>query len=83
MTISKSLYTTGIQCSKALWLKKYKSEVLAPTDESAETRFKTGHTVGELACDLFPNGAKVDFNPNLEHLTFSMLQSIYSDSLPE
>ena len=41
MTLSKSLYTTGIQCSKALWLKKYKSEVLAPTDESAETRFKT------------------------------------------
>ena len=68
MTISKSLYTTGIQCSKALWLKKYKSEVLAHTDESAETRFKTGHTVGELACDLFPNGVKVDFNPNLEQM---------------
>lgn len=29
MKLSKSLYTTGIQCSKALWLKKYKSEVLA------------------------------------------------------
>ncbi len=68
LNISKSLYTTGIQCSKALWLKKYKSEVLALTDESAETRFKTGHTVGELACDIFPNGAKVDFNPNLEQM---------------
>jgi len=68
MNLSKSLYTTGIQCSKALWLKKYKSEVLAPTDESAETRFKTGHTVGELACELFPNGVKADFNPNLEQM---------------
>ncbi|MDK2049890.1 DUF2779 domain-containing protein [Aliarcobacter butzleri] len=68
MTLSKSLYTTGIQCSKALWLKKYKSEVLAPNDESSEIRFKTGHTVGELACDLFPNGVKVDFNPNLEQM---------------
>ena len=68
MILSKSLYTTGIQCSKALWLKKYKSEVLAHTDESAETRFKTGHTVGELACDLFPNGLKVDFNSNLEQM---------------
>jgi hypothetical protein len=68
MIFSKSLYTTGIQCSKALWLKKYKSEVLAPVDASAETRFKTGHTVGELACDLFPNGVKVDFNPNLEQM---------------
>ena len=68
MILSKSLDTTGIQCSKALWLKKYKSEVLAPVDESAETRFKTGHTVGELACDLLPNGLKVDFNPNLEQM---------------
>ncbi len=68
MNLSKSLYTTGIQCSKALWLKKYKSEVLSPADESAESRFKTGHTVGELACDLFPNGVKVDFNPNLEQM---------------
>lgn len=68
MNLSKSLYTTGIQCSKALWLKKYKSEVLSPADESAESRFKTGHTVGELACDLFPNGLKVDFNPNLEQM---------------
>lgn len=68
MIFSKSLYTTGIQCSKALWLKKYKSEVLASTDASAETRFKTGHTVGELACDLFPNGVKVDFNPNIEQM---------------
>lgn len=67
MIVSKSFYTTGIQCSKALWLKKYKSEVLASTDESAEVRFKTGHTVGELACALFPSGVvKVDFNLNLE-----------------
>lgn len=59
MTLSKSLNTTSIQCSKTLWLKKYKSEVLADTDESAEMRFKTRPTVGELACDLFPNGVKV------------------------
>lgn len=78
MNLSKSHYTTGIQCPKALWLKKYKSEVLAPIDESAETRFKAWHNVGELACDLFPNGVKVDFNPNLKQMvkeTIKLLDS--------
>ena len=68
MNLSKSLYTIAIQCPKALWLKKYKPEVLTPTDEFSQAKFNTGHAVGELACDLFPNGIKVDFNPNLEQM---------------
>jgi hypothetical protein len=28
MTLSKSLYTRGIQCSKSLWLKKYSAETM-------------------------------------------------------
>ena len=68
MNLSKSLYTIGIQCPKALWLKKYKPEVLAQIDEFSQAKFNTGHMVGELACDLFPNGIKVDFNPNLEQM---------------
>jgi hypothetical protein len=68
MNLSKSLYTIAIQCPKALWLKKYKPEVLAPTDEFSQSKFNTGHAVGELACDLFSNGIKVDFNPNLEQM---------------
>jgi len=27
MNLSKSLYTKGIQCPKALWLKKYKPRI--------------------------------------------------------
>lgn len=68
MNLSKSLYTIGIQCPKALWLKKYKPEVLTPTDEFSQAKFDTGHTVGELACSLFPNGIKIDFNSNLEQM---------------
>ena len=68
MNLSKSLYTIGIQCPKALWLKKYKPEVLTPTDEFSQAKFDTGHTVGELACSLFPNGIKIDFNSNLEQI---------------
>jgi hypothetical protein len=61
MTLSKSLYTRGIQCSKALWLKKYSHEVLTPPDATALTRFETGKIVGDLACALFPNGREIPY----------------------
>jgi len=71
MNLSKSLYTKGIQCPKALWLKKYNKEVLTPPDTTALVRFETGNIVGDLACDLFPNGKEViydasDFNGMVE-----------------
>lgn len=61
MTLSKSLYTRGIQCSKSLWLKKYSSEVLTPPDATALARFDTGNIVGDLACALFPNGREIPY----------------------
>lgn len=61
MTLSKSLYTRGIQCSKSLWLKKYSSKVLTPPDATAQERFETGNIVGDLACALFPNGREVPY----------------------
>lgn len=64
MKLSKSLYTKAIQCPKALWLKKYKKEVLTPLDATALARFETGNIVGNLACKLFPNGKEVIYNPD-------------------
>jgi hypothetical protein len=61
MNLSKSLYTRGLQCSKSLWLKKYKSDVLTPADNQTLAIFETGHRVGELACQLFPRGREVPF----------------------
>lgn len=61
MTLSKSLYTRGIQCSKSLWLKKYSSEVLSPPDATALARFDTGNIVGDLACALLPNGREIPY----------------------
>jgi len=40
MNLSKSLYTKGIQCPKALRLKKYKPSVLTPPDEQSLIIFK-------------------------------------------
>ena len=61
MNLSKSLYTRGLQCSKSLWLKKYKKDVLTPPDAQAMAIFETGDKVGVLACELFPDGKKVPF----------------------
>ena len=62
MNLSKSLYTRGIQCQKSLWLKKYRPEVLTPPDASAQAVFDTGNLVGDLACELFPDGKEVPFS---------------------
>ncbi|MEJ2500314.1 MAG: DUF2779 domain-containing protein [Campylobacterales bacterium] len=62
MSLSKSLYTRGIQCPKSLWLKKYNPDVLTPPDAAALARFETGNVVGDLACDLFPGGREVDYD---------------------
>lgn len=61
MTLSKSLYTRGIQCQKSLWLKKHNPSVLTSPDASAEAVFETGNVVGALARELFPNGEEVFF----------------------
>ena len=64
MNLSKSLYTRGVQCPKALWLKKYNKGVLTPPDATALARFETGNIVGDLACNLFPNGKEVVYDAN-------------------
>lgn len=68
MNLSKSLYTKGIQCTKALWLKKYKKEVLTPPDEAALTIFERGTEVGELACKLFPIGKEVVYSKDFSSM---------------
>ena len=61
LSLSKSLYTKGLQCEKALWLKKYNPEVLTPPSPQLRAVFKTGNEVGEKACDLFPGGKTIPF----------------------
>ena len=62
MNLSKSLYTRGLQCTKALWLKKYNKQALSTPDESTQSIFERGDEVGAMACELFANGVEVEFN---------------------
>ena len=61
MQLSKSLYTRGLQCPKSLWLRIYKKDKLTQPDASSIAVFATGDKVGALACQLFPNGKKIEF----------------------
>lgn len=57
--LSKSRYTRGIQCYKSLWLLTHSPEMRVEYDAAALSRFRTGHEVGELARNLYPNGVLV------------------------
>jgi len=61
MTLSKSQYIRGLQCIKSLWLKKYKPDLLSAPDSSSKATLDTGHKVGELACELFPDGVTIPY----------------------
>ena len=63
MQLSKSQYMRGLQCPKALWLFKYRQELMAEPDARRQHMFDTGHRVGELAQQLFPGGVEVAYRP--------------------
>ncbi|MGD8840564.1 MAG: DUF2779 domain-containing protein [Gammaproteobacteria bacterium] len=63
MQLSKSQYMRGLQCSKALWLFKYRPELAAEPDAHRQHLFDTGHRVGALAQQLFPGGVEVAYRP--------------------
>jgi hypothetical protein len=62
--LSKSQFVRGLQCHKALWLLKHRPELRQQPDALNESLFETGHTVGALACQLFPGGVEIEFDSN-------------------
>lgn len=59
--LSKSTFITGLQCPKALYLKKYKPELADEITLPKQNIFDVGSQVGVLAQKLFPGG--VDASP--------------------
>jgi hypothetical protein len=55
----------GLQCRKSLWLKIHNPSVLIREDN---TRFETGNKVGQLACQLFPDGIKIQLSTSFEQI---------------
>lgn len=54
--ISKSAYIRGLQCHKSLYLYKHRYFLRDPMPASQQLKFRRGHSVGELAQQLFPGG---------------------------
>ena len=83
--LSKSKISAFEQCPKRLWLQTHKSEV-ATVDKSADARFATGNAVGEIACELCPNGIMVEAEPNLQAAldrTQELLEAGHHDAIFE
>jgi hypothetical protein len=59
--LSKSRYTSGLQCPKLLWWKVYEPDAteLVP-DDASQALFTRGQRVGELARAYVPGGILVD-----------------------
>ncbi len=54
--ISKSSFIKGLQCYKALYLKKHYPELEDPVSEAQQAIFDAGTDIGQLATGLFPGG---------------------------
>ena len=61
--ISKSDYILGLKCPNALWFKKFRSDLESKVTYQLQTLFDTGHSVGDLACELFPGGTRITAKP--------------------
>lgn len=67
MNLSKSRFIKGMQCQKLLWLLAHKKDAISPPSKEQEQIFSIGNEVGELACELFPNGARISFDDGISH----------------
>lgn len=57
--LTKSRYTLGLQCLKAMWLSVWKPTLATPFDEATNHRFLVGTCIGEYARKRFPDGVLV------------------------
>ena len=60
--ISKSKYLNGLQCPKLLWTQFNQRELIPAPDPAQQHIFDTGHEVGDLAKQLWPDGVEVPMN---------------------
>ena len=54
--LSKSRYMSGKQCHLRLWYDVHERRLASPIDEAQQAIFDTGHEVGDLARERYPDG---------------------------
>ncbi len=70
--LSKSRFLSGVQCEKKLYFDLYRKDLKPPISKQQEELFSSGHFIGHLAQQLYPNGKDAtpesyfDFSPSFE-----------------
>ena len=59
--LSKTLFIKGLQCHKALYLRKYHPELKDEISDTQEAIFRSGTEVGIVAWKLFPGGVEIPY----------------------
>src|SRR5208283_3767216 len=77
--LSKSLYMTGLQCHKSLWLHKYRPELRDEPSSEQEAMFDSGAEVGNYAQELFPGGILIPYDDLSHSQQLAMTQSVISN----
>lgn len=62
--LSKSKYMNGLQCRKLLWYQFNRKEEIPSVDPATLAIFDQGNFVGFLAQELYPDGIKLERDPN-------------------
>jgi hypothetical protein len=79
MRLSKSRFTTGLQCHKRLYLQVHRPELAAQPDESQQARFDQGTEVGRVARGLFPEGVLVEAEPSEMNKALAQTSRLVAD----
>ena len=66
--LSKSDYTTGMECPGHLWMKYHDEENIPPHSPGVLRRFEQGRIVGQWAKKLFPQGIDIPEADYLENI---------------
>ena len=81
--LSKSRFLAGLQCPLRLWHECYNREFASEVSSVKQAVFDTGHEVGRLATQLYPEGVLIEEDHLPEfHGSFS-LKSALPAILPE
>ncbi len=60
--LSKRLFLLGLNCSKALYLEKYRKELKGGPPDGREAFSLAGYEVEDVALQLFPGGVDVPYD---------------------
>ncbi len=81
--LSKSRYTSGVQCHKYLWWKVHEPlAVELQPDKVLQDRFDQGSQVGVLARDRFPGGVLIDLPHQAVNERVTLTRKLIDDGAP-